>query len=423
MTRYTPADMDDGLHPQVLARVSFRTVLISIVVLWACYFLLTTVRGSIVGLELQFDLLWRRAVVTLAGVAITLMLWLLLRQFDARPLWIKVCTGIVFALPAALSVATINQMIFQPIQGAIAEKMARERGVDIRRDQAGNIFIEVPTDPDAIPANDAATSPREVLLSPASAQGWDRWRMIVDIAIGRYFLLLAWSSLYFALLAVSQTQLAERREAAFRRQAKEAELRSLRYQVNPHFLFNSLNSLSALVMTGKVDRAESMIQTLSNFYRRSLADETSSDVDLADEFALQRHYLAIEEIRFPERLMTDIDLPEELATACVPGMILQPLVENSVKYAVAPVSRPVTIRVAAQRDGDSLIVTVSDDGPGTQNATRAGTPGGFGIGLANVRDRLLARFGEAASVEAGPTNDGWQTILRMPLVIRELERK
>ena len=92
-----------------------------------------------------------------------------------------------------------------------------------------------------------------------------------------------------------------------------------RYQVNPHFLFNALNSLSALVMTGKTDRAEEMIQTLSNFYRHSLADETSADVDLADEIALQRHYLAIEEIRFPDRLVTRIECPKALETARVPA--------------------------------------------------------------------------------------------------------
>ncbi len=384
----------------------------SIAALWACYFLLTSIRGSIVGLDLQFDLLWRRGVVTVAGAIITLGLWSLLRVFDARPLWVKVCAALVLSLPAALLVASVNQAVFAPVQGAVAEKMARERGVDIRRDQAGNIFVEVPSDPDALAPG--SRGPRKVLLAPANPQGWDQWRMVVDIALGRYFLLLAWSSLYFALLAISQVTIAERREAAFRRQAKEAELRSLRYQVNPHFLFNALNSLSALVMTGKAERAETMIQSLSNFYRRSLADETSSDVDLADEFALQQHYLAIEEIRFPGRLSIAVDLPADLAGARVPGMILQPLVENSVKYAVAPLTRPVTIRIAARRTGQMLSLIVSDDGPGAQDLA----PHGFGIGLANIRDRLRARFNDEASIEAGPTDVGFRSEIRMPLNFR-----
>ncbi|MGB3738986.1 MAG: histidine kinase [Pontixanthobacter sp.] len=397
------------------ARVSLRTVLVSIAALWASYFVLTTIRGSIVGLDLQFELVWRRALVTAAGAAITMALWLCLRLFDARPLWVKICVAVMFALPAAGLVAMVNQLAFAAVQADVAQRMAEQRGVAIREDQAGNIFLEVPSDPDAMPVNAAQDTPREVLLAPASARGGDGWRLIVDIAIGRYFLLLAWASLYFALLAVKQTQLAERREADFRRQAKEAELRSLRYQVNPHFLFNALNSLSALVMTGKADRAEEMIQTLSNFYRHSLADETSADVDLADEIALQNHYLAIEQVRFPNRLVARIDCPAGLENARVPGMILQPLVENSVKYAVAPSREPVTITICAYAHGDRLVLKVSDDGPGAGDIAQ----GGFGIGLANIRDRLRARFGDAAEIEAGPTDSGYCSEIRMPLILGE----
>ena len=109
-------------------------------------------------------------------------------------------------------------------------------------------------------------------------------------------------ALYIAILAIEQARAAERREQKFRSAAKAAELRSLRYQVNPHFLFNTLNSLSALVMTGKPQRAEEMIKSISRFYRHSLADEPTSDVALADEFDLQRQYLEIEAVRFPDRL-------------------------------------------------------------------------------------------------------------------------
>ncbi len=392
------------------ARVPFRTVLISMVVLWVCYYLLTTLRGSIVGMEFDADILFRRGIVNLAGLVTTMVLWLLLRLFDARPLWMKISAALVLALPAAILIAQVNQMAFASVEGRMAEKMAKERGVGIRRDEAGNIFIELPSEGDASSSIEEELPPREVLIAKAPV-GWDRWRLIVDIALARYFLLLAWSSIYFAMLAVAQTKVAERREAAFRRQAKEAELRSLRYQVNPHFLFNSLNSLSSLVMTGKSERAEDMIQTLSSFYRHSLADDTTSDVDLADEFALQRHYLEIEAIRFPDRLVTEFDLPEALAAARVPGMILQPLVENSVKYAVAPLNRPVAIRIAAREDYGRLAISVSDDGPGANDLAEHG----FGIGLANVRDRLKARFGDDATITAGPTDSGYCTEIRIPL--------
>ena len=395
------------------ARVPFRTVLISMVGLWVCYFVLTTLRGSIVGLDPQFDMLWRRGIVSLAGLAITIVLWLLLRLFDARPLWTKVVAALVLALPGAVLVAQVNQFAFASVQDKVTEKMAKERGVGIRTDESGNIFIEVPQNHEASDSLDGGPPAKEVLIAKAPS-GWDSWRMIVDIALGRYFLLLAWSSLYFALLAVAQVKVAERREGEFRRQAKEAELRSLRYQVNPHFLFNSLNSLSALVMTGKADRAEEMIQTLSSFYRHSLADDTTSDVDLADEFSLQQHYLEIEEIRFPDRLMSEIDLPDDLKDARIPGMILQPLIENSVKYAVAPLARPVTIRVVAREDYGRLVISVSDDGPGSKDIAEPG----FGIGLANVRDRLKARFGNDATIAAGPTDTGYSTEIRIPLRIR-----
>jgi LytS/YehU family sensor histidine kinase len=254
--------------------------------------------------------------------------------------------------------------------------------------------------------------PRAQILLPGEGEGGSRMLALLDLALGRYFLILAWAALYFTLLAGERTRAAERREERFRNAARAAELRSLRYQVNPHFLFNTLNSLSSLVMTGKTERAEEMIQGLSSFYRHSLADDPTGDVELADEIDLQRHYLSVEALRFPDRLRTRIDVPDDLAACRIPGMILQPLVENSVKYAVAPQNRPVTIEIAARREYGRLVITVSDDGPGVPGGGRPG----FGIGLANVRDRLAARFGEDAMVVSGPIEGGYRSELRLPLV-------
>src|SRR5690606_32822677 len=150
-----------------------------------------------------------------------------------------------------------------------------------------------------------------------------RWQDMTDLVFGRYFMMLAWCALYLALLTGEKARAAERREGAYRRAAKAAELRSLRYQVNPHFLFNTLNSLSALVLTGRTQAAERMIQQLSTFYRHSLADDPTADVPLREEFALQRLYLDIEAVRFPHRLRATYDLPPGLEEARVPGMILQ----------------------------------------------------------------------------------------------------
>jgi len=411
------------------ARLPFRFVMLSMVGLWLCYFLLTTLRGSIVGLEMQGELMWRRGLVSLAGVVITFGMWLILRLFDERALWVKITAALVVALPAAVLIAQANQMMFANIEAQLEQKMGERQGITIRRDEAGNLLLDLPDEPEFYGANGQASidptraepsGTRTVKISPAPT--WlDRIRYLSDIALGRYFLLLAWASLYLALLAGAQAKASERREGEFRRAAKASELRSLRYQVNPHFLFNTLNSLSALVMTDKAERAEEMIQTISNFYRHSLADDPTSDVELAGEFALQRHYLDIEQVRFPARLRTKFDLPPALVEARIPGMILQPLIENSVKYAVAPFIAPVTITLAARVEYGRLVVSVSDDGQAHKaddDVFGIGVNGkrGFGIGLANVRDRLAARFGNEASITSGPTENGYLTELRLPLV-------
>ena len=387
--------------------VSFRTVLFSMVVLWATYFALTTVRSLVMGFDFQFELGWRRLVVTAAGVALTVVLWLLLRLFDNRALWLKISAAIALALPVALTIGQINYLVFKDMASAMEQAYAEKNNLNLRRDESGNLLVEVPVRRDG-----AAGGPdiQSIIIEPAETYA-DFWRKLLDVALGRYFLLLAWASTYFALLAGVQARAAERREQQFRSAAKAAELRSLRYQVNPHFLFNTLNSLSALVMTGKAERAERMIQTISRFYRHSLANEPTADVSLKDEFDLQRLYLDIEAVRFPKRLMPVFDLPADLEDARVPGMILQPLVENSVKYAISAVARPVTITLAAREEFDRLVITVSDDGPGVPG----GANHGFGIGLANVRDRLEARFGPDIGFTSAPVPGGYRTEIRIPL--------
>jgi signal transduction histidine kinase len=402
------------------ATVSLRTVLFSMVVLWATYFVLTTVRSLVMDFGLQFELGWRRLLVTALGVGLTIVLWLLLRLFDGRALWIKISAAIILAMPVALAIGQVNYLVFRDMESAQEQAYAQKYNINLRRDESGNLLVDVPVrrvspagqeDGEAA-ADDArrVVDSEAVIIAPAETYA-DFWRKLLDVALGRYFLLLAWASTYFALLAGVQARAAERREEQFRTAAKAAELRSLRYQVNPHFLFNTLNSLSALVMTGKADRAERMIQTISRFYRHSLANEPTADVALSDEFDLQRLYLDIEAVRFPTRLVCVFDLPPELEDARVPGMILQPLVENSVKYAVSAVSRPVEIRIAAREDFDRLVIAVSDDGPGVPH----GTCHGFGIGLANVRDRLEARFGPDIGFSSGPVPGGYRTEIRIPL--------
>lgn len=420
----TAMTIEDVQAPDTRAAVPLLQVAASAVALWLCYFLLSTARSVILDFGFQDEMLWRRGVVVLVGFAMTLIVWLILRLFDEKPLWMKIAAAVLVAMPAAIPIAQANLWIFHDVQEKEEARAAREQGFGLRRDVTGNILVDIPVDklenmPGGRPAGELGAS-ATVMFQPAPTTA-DKWREIVDVALGRYFVILTWASLYFALLAGAQTRESQRREERFRTAAKAAELRSLRYQVNPHFLFNALNSLSALVMTGRPDKAEQMIQSLSRFYRHSLSGDTSADVPLADEFDLQRQYLEIEKVRFPDRLRTRYELPEGLTTCQVPGMILQPLVENSVKYGVSASAAPVAIKIEAREEYGRLVVTVSDDSAGSARAkskSKSKTKSnGFGIGLANVRDRLAARFGDDASVTSGPLmGGGYQTEVRIPLV-------
>lgn len=392
-----------------VAPLPWRIVLASIVGLWLCYFMLATLRGWAIGFELDWPMLSRRIAVTIASMAVTALLWPLLHVLRNRSMSIKVGAVLIAALPAAMLLATVNQKIFADIETAVVDKIGEREGIRITRDEAGNVLVDIPG------MHGAPHGDKRAVLLDAQTDRENDWRQLTDLASGRYFLLLAWAALYLALANAQQTLAAERRESEYRQAAKAAELRSLRYQINPHFLFNTLNSLSALVMTGKAQTAERMILTLSTFYRRSLSEDPTADHTLAEEIGMQKLYLEIEAVRFPDRLRTEIDIPAELAAALVPGMILQPLVENSVKYAVAASASPVTISITGREVSGLLEITVGDDGPGVDASRK---PSGTGIGLANVRDRLEARFGDMAGIESARIEGGgYRTVIRLPLVL------
>jgi hypothetical protein len=395
MTEFDPIEEDP--------RVPFRTVLLSAAGLWLCYFILATVRWEMYGLGFTAEMAERRAIVSLAGVIVTLGLWLLLRLFDRRALWMKIVAALLISAPVSVLLADINLWAFADVSAEMEARFAKDGSVPAQDDNSD-------------PLADVPLSGEE----PAEAMPIFGFAVqLSEIAYGRYFMMLAWCALYLALLTGEKARAAERREGEFRRAAKAAELRSLRYQVNPHFLFNTLNSLSALVLTGRTEAAEKMIQTISTFYRRSLANDPTADVPLREEFALQRLYLEIEGVRFPERLVTKFDLPAELADLLVPGMILQPLVENSVKHAVSASAGKVTITVSAREEYGRVVVSVSDNG---RNGPDTDIRPGFGIGLNNVRQRLEARFGREAGIVSGPVQGGYATHLRMPIIGKSDDR-
>jgi two-component system, LytTR family, sensor kinase len=204
----------------------------------------------------------------------------------------------------------------------------------------------------------------------------------------------------------------ERRMAVLAAEAHSAQIRALRYQLNPHFLFNTLNSVAALVSRRQNATAERMIENLSDFLRSGLALDPHDDIRLSDELALHSVYLEIERMRFPGRLKIDIDVPPELMGAMVPSLITQPLIENAVKYAVARSSVPVHLLIAARSEDGQLHLTVADDGGDAPPAA----PSGMRIGLSNVEARLRARFGNKCAFSMGPRPEGgFAVALFLPL--------
>ena len=226
-----------------------------------------------------------------------------------------------------------------------------------------------------------------------------------------FWFYFSWTTAFLALSYSLTVREQERRASALQAEAHGAQMRALRYQINPHFLFNTLNSIATLVAEDP-KQAEQMVLNLSDFFRNSLAVDPTDDVRLADEIALQRLYLEIERVRFPNRLRFEVELPAELEGAMVPSLLLQPIVENAVKHGVARSEGVTTIRIAAARQGERLCLTVSEDGTPAASCAAAN---GTGVGLGNVRNRLAARYGGDHGFASGPLGSGYRTEIELPL--------
>ena len=341
---------------------------LTIVGFWVFHALIVSLRAAVLEFPEQGEMATRRIAVTVVGMALTWLLYLILRHFERRPLGVRVATAFIAAAPCAFAIAWANYYVFNVYDP-----------VSVFSDQElGRKFMDIQAE-----------------------LGLTAWQEVAEIAISRYFFLIAWASLYLALGYAREVREAERTASRYAQAAQDAELRSLRYQVNPHFLFNTLNSLSSLVIKGDKDRAEEMIQNLSTFYRTSLSSDPLEEVTLAEEVELQKQYLGIEAVRFPERLRTRIEIVPSLLNEKVPALILQPLVENAIKYGVSRSTRPVTVSISAEASDGWMTITVDDDGEDSPAKDH-----GNGIGLANVRDRLEARYGDSAKLTNGRRPDG-----------------
>jgi signal transduction histidine kinase len=197
---------------------------------------------------------------------------------------------------------------------------------------------------------------------------------------------------------------ARHRAAEMKRQAVEAQLKMLQAQIEPHFLFNTLANLDALIQTDP-KRARAMLGHFNDYLRATLAATRRERSTLADEFALLRGYLEVQAMRMGERLRFRLELPDALAQADLPPMLLQPLVENSLKHGLEPKVEGGEVRVSAREEGDRLVLEIADTGLGRAN----GATGGTGLGLANVRERLAAAY-DGAKLEASVNPAGGFTV-------------
>ena len=231
-----------------------------------------------------------------------------------------------------------------------------------------------------------------------------------------YFLMLDWSGLYFSLKFYQLLQLEIAKSIRLNAMAHEAQLRMLRYQLNLHFLFNTLNAISTLILEKNTDVANAMVSKLSHFLRYSLDKDPMQRVDLEQEVSTMLLYLEIEQVRFDDRLTVEFNLADDIKQALVPSLILQPLVENSIKYAVANRQSGGRISVTASKVDDDLQLIIEDGGP---CLTEEEVPTFTGVSLVNTRERLQELFGNGHSLAFGQAEPhGLRIEIRIPFHTR-----
>ena len=347
---------------------------------------------------------------TALAIALSLGLCGLLGAAARRGLAIGLASAVVLALPTSLAFAAGDLAFYyhlSPEVNATTRTRKLSDGTVITQSASGEVSYR----------RSGEARPTVVKLSPVK----ERVRNEAISRIARsasqwYFFYFGLSAFFVGLSSARRLQAAERRATEFERLAHSAQLRALRYQVNPHFLFNTLNSLSSLVMARRLDDAETMILNLSAFFRSALAIDPTEDVPLAEEIRLQRLYLDIERIRFPGRLHVNVTVPPPLEAAHVPALLLQPLVENAIKHGVGRTNERVTLNIIAEPEGDDAMRLIVEDSGGSVSERRPNSYG-TGVGLSNVCERLNARFGAAASCEHGPRSEGgYRVAITLPLV-------
>jgi hypothetical protein len=337
-----------------------RGTAVLIAVFWGVHFGMLSLRTGLRGNEDQLEIAIARIAMALFGSVLCYIVYRCLRPLRRRDFGLQTTVGALLAFAAASTHGIVGTHAFEVLS----------------------------------PGPDMLSSVRQFLYN----------------AIWWFWFYFSWTTAYLALSYSVTVQEQERHAAELAVQAQEAQVRALRYQINPHFLFNTLNAIAALVRDAP-PKAEQMVVQLSDFFRRSLAVNPMEDLTLAEEVDLQRLYLEIERTRFPERLQFDVELGPGTADARVPALLLQPLVENAVKHGVARSEAPTFIRVRARLDGPVLEIVVEND-----SKVRGPSGAGEKVGLRNVAERLRSRFGDKASLDCEEIAEGgFRNHLRLPV--------
>ncbi|HUA88567.1 MAG TPA: histidine kinase [Steroidobacteraceae bacterium] len=236
-------------------------------------------------------------------------------------------------------------------------------------------------------------------------------------ALSTTYLLLCWSVLYFGIKFYESQRKQEEAMLKAVALAQEAQLKMLRYQLNPHFLFNTLNAISTLILDNQNRMANQAVARLSEFLRYTLDQDPMKKVTLRQELEALDLYLGTERLRFAERLRLEFAIEEPAMNALVPSLLLQPLIENALKYAVSSREQGGLVRIEGRTHEGWLELAVVDDGPGL----REGTPTSErrGVGLRNTSERLAVLYGENRRFSVCNANPGLRVEMALPLELAE----
>lgn len=341
-----------------------KSVLVLTLCVWVGHFVL---QSSLYSLAIQHFsdpyFLLARTVACIGGIATCLAMHVVLKRWSVDRPWCLLLKSILLSIPACAVVVSISECAYF----SITSYYQLHPDLWLRPSELGMTFV------------------------------------------GYQWMLFTWCALYVGAATILEIRRRDAHLAIAHSVAQQAQLLALHLQINPHFLFNTLNTLAGFIVLGRTRQSEKIVLDLARFLRYTLARTPSQFVVLAEEIDALRMYLDIETARFRDRLQVRYDVAPDCLKALVPGLILLPLAENSVKYGLGNSEHGIEIVVGARREGGSLLLWLADDGDASDDIGK-----GLGIGLSNIDQQLAALFGDEAELRAGATAQGWRNVVRMP---------